>query len=412
MKRKTVALFYYTIVDDNAIGRCNRVVLERLCDKYDFTVFAVKFDNPRPDRIEWVRVRALDRPMFLSYFTFRIAAWFAWIGRIILKRRRFDLIVASDGCVDFAQLAHVHFCHRFYYRQFVRLRDLKTVRGFASTIDHIVRSVREGQLYRGTARVVAPSQGLRDELLDVYKLQPEHVSVIANPTDLTKYSPQPVERERKRRELGLTDKDFVCVFVALGHFERKGLGVMIDALSEPGMSRMRLLVVGGSPNSTSAYRKRAHERKVNDRVTFCGHHADTRPFLWAADAFALPSRYETFSIVATEAAACGIPVITTNLSGVCDWARSGVTGFVLPDSTAPAVADAVGALMAMSPVERKKLGENARNAVLPYGIEEYVKAFEEIYSQALSKSKARPATPNFYDPKSERPETTEGMRLD
>src|SRR4051794_23411621 len=109
MKRKSIALFYYTIVDDNAIGRCNRIVLENLCEKYDFTVFAARFDNPRPDRIHWVRVSCLQRPMFLFYCLFRVVAWGACIARVMATRKLFDFVVASDGCIDGARLQHVHF---------------------------------------------------------------------------------------------------------------------------------------------------------------------------------------------------------------------------------------------------------------------------------------------------------------
>jgi glycosyltransferase involved in cell wall biosynthesis len=399
MTRKTIALFYYVVVEDNAIGRCNRIVLERLCDKYDFTVFAVKFDNPRPDRIRWVRIGGFQRPMFLYYFVFRIAAWLAYLSRIVANRRQFDLVVASDGCIDFAPLAHVHFCNRFYCRHLLRFRDLLSMRGLTSALDHFARAMWEGRLYRRTQHVVVPSAGLRQELMDVYGAKADNVAVIANPVDLEKYSPRPEERERLRKELGLTPTDFACVFVALGHFERKGLGELVDALANSRMSGVKLLVVGGSANATAPYRKRAQDLRIEENIIFCGHHADTRPFLWAADAFVLPSRYETFSVVATEAAACGLPVVTTTLSGVRDWARSGVTGFGLADSSAPSIVDSIGRLVEMGPDERQRLGDNARNAVLRYGIEKYVEAFELTYTQALANGKTWSATPGLDDSK-------------
>jgi glycosyltransferase involved in cell wall biosynthesis len=397
MTRKTIALFYYFIIEDNAIGRCNRILLETLCEKYDFTVFAVKFDNPRPDRIRWVKIGGFQRPMFLYYFVFRIAAWLAYLARILANRRPFDLVVASDGCIDFAPLAHVHFCNRFYCNRLIRFRDLLSVRGLTSALDHFVRAMWEGRLYRRTQHVVVPSAGLRQELLDVYGAKAENVAVIANPVDLDKYSPRPEERGRLRRELGLSATDFACVFVALGHFERKVLGELVDALGDPRMSGVRLLVVGGSANATAIYRKRAKDLQIEDHIIFCGHHADTRPFLWAADAFVLPSRYETFSVVATEAAACGLPVVTTTLSGVRDWARSGVTGFGLEDSSAQAIVDGIGRLTALAPAERRQLGDNARNAVLRYGIDKYIEAFELTYTRALANGRTWPATPGLND---------------
>jgi glycosyltransferase involved in cell wall biosynthesis len=387
MKRRSIALFYYSIVSDNAIGRCNRIVLEGLCDKYDFTVFAVKFDNPRPDRIRWVRVRSIERPAPVSYIVFRILARIAYLGWIVANGRRFDLVVASDGCIDGAHLAHAHFCHRFYLKRLVRLRDLLSLRGLNSAIDHFVRAVWEGQLYRRAGHVVVPSDGLRQELIENYNVKPQNVSVIANPLDLVAYSPRPEERLRVRGELHLADEDFVCVFVALGHFKRKGLGELIEALASPLLNGVRLLVVGGSSSATAPYRKRAEQLQIASRIVFCGHHTDTRPFLWAADAFVLPSRYETFSIVATEAAACGLPVITTALHGVRDWAHSGITGFMLEDSTTSAIVTSVKMLIDLDPAERRRLGDNARSAVMRYGVENYLVEFDQQYRQALANRK-------------------------
>jgi glycosyltransferase involved in cell wall biosynthesis len=383
MTRKKIAVFYYVIVDDNAIGRCNRIVLEKLCEKYDFTVFAVQFDNPRPDRIDWVRVRSVQRPMFLLYLTYRITAWFAHAWHRLVMRQFFDLTVASDGCVDFARLAHVHFCNRLYWTRFLRLRELLSMRGFSSAMDHLLRSLWEGRLFRRVERIVVPSDGLRQELIDIYGVHQNNVSVIANPVDLTKYSPIPEDKERLRSKLGLQAADLVCVFLALGHFERKGLGPLLDALADSQMASVRLLAVGGSYSATSIYRQRAKELGIEDRVIFCGHQSDTRPFLWAADVFVLPSRYETFSLVAVEAAACGLPVITTELHGVVDWARAGVTGYVLREPTAAAVVDGLRMFMRLSRAEQEKLGENARRAVLRYGTDQYVEAFDLLYSQAL-----------------------------
>jgi glycosyltransferase involved in cell wall biosynthesis len=111
----------------------------------------------------------------------------------------------------------------------------------------------------------------------------------------------------------------------------------------------------------------------------------------------LPSRYETFSVVATEAAACGLPIVTTTLSGVRDWSVSGVTGFLLKDSSASAIIDSVGRLAKLSPDERQKLGENARIAVMRFGVEEYVEAFDRRYTQELSNGDAWTAAPGFDD---------------
>src|SRR5580692_1486992 len=69
-----IALFDYLVTSDNAIGKCDLAILSALCDEHDFTVFSSRFENPRPDRIRWVRVPAPPRPMVLLYVIFHLTA--------------------------------------------------------------------------------------------------------------------------------------------------------------------------------------------------------------------------------------------------------------------------------------------------------------------------------------------------
>jgi glycosyltransferase involved in cell wall biosynthesis len=119
------------------------------------------------------------------------------------------------------------------------------------------------------------------------------------------------------------------------------------------------------------------------RVTFVGVHADPRRFFWAADAFVLPSRYEVFPLVALEAAASGLPLITTNLNGVEEFARAGETGFFIREHSVTAIANAIHDFLALSPSQRAQLGENARAAVSCYGVREFVSKWESLYARLL-----------------------------
>jgi glycosyltransferase involved in cell wall biosynthesis len=53
----------------------------------------------------------------------------------------------------------------------------------------------------------------------------------------------------------------------------------------------------------------------DDSIRFMGGTDDVRPWLWAADALLLSSRYETVALVVAEAMACGVPVVATDVDG-------------------------------------------------------------------------------------------------
>jgi len=52
-----ITVFDYRVLRTNPVGSWHRALLQALCHGHDFTVFAVQFDNPCPERINWVRVR-------------------------------------------------------------------------------------------------------------------------------------------------------------------------------------------------------------------------------------------------------------------------------------------------------------------------------------------------------------------
>src|SRR5882672_812791 len=87
---------------------------------------------------------------------------------------------------------------------------------------------------------------------------------------------RPVEfdREAYRNELELRPHELTLVFVALGHYERKGLPLILEALRRLDGAKARLLVVGGEGDVIKRYQARAAEMGLNGRVTFFGTKPD------------------------------------------------------------------------------------------------------------------------------------------
>ena len=375
-----IALFYYVVVKDNAIGRVDRLILENLCDRYSFTVFATRFDNPRPDKISWIRTPALLRPAPLAILSFKIAAAAIFFWHRVVKGLRFDIVQSSDGVFGRINLADAHFCNRYYLTRLFSRNDLKTLRGISVSIARVFSSALEAGIYRRVPVVVVPSQGLRRELAEMYRVDPGKVAVIPLPRDATIQAPSNCEKADSRHELGIGDTEIVLTFAALGDFERKGLGPLIDALADPRLKAVRLLVAGGNERSLRPYIARAKSQQVLARVTFCGTHPTIRRFLWAADAFVLPSRYEVFPTVAIQAASSALPLITTHLNGVEEYATDGVTGFTIRDCSAGAIADAIAGSLLLSAEERRLMGYRARDAVQGFGVDRFIESWDRVYS--------------------------------
>lgn len=79
-----------------------------------------------------------------------------------------------------------------------------------------------------------------------------------------------------------------------------------------------LVIVGGKGWKNEALYELIRKLKIEDRIIFTGHVSDTDlPLLYnAATVFVYPSLYEGFGIPVIEAMACGVPVVTSNVSSL------------------------------------------------------------------------------------------------
>jgi glycosyltransferase involved in cell wall biosynthesis len=106
--------------------------------------------------------------------------------------------------------------------------------------------------------IVVPSHGRARKLLEEYPTTAAKVDVIPNAVDLDRMRrSEGFDRRAVRSSLGLDDVDIAIVFAALGHFERKDLPLLLEALRQLDDARFKLVVIGGQPNLVKAYRATA-----------------------------------------------------------------------------------------------------------------------------------------------------------
>jgi glycosyltransferase involved in cell wall biosynthesis len=380
-----IALFDYFVRSDSAMGGCHLRLLSGLCEKYKFTVFAVGFDNPNPELIDFVRIPAPGRPTILLSAIFHTLAPLLYLKYRLQHRMRFDLVEKMEVFTLLGSVAYIHFCYRTYLRRHWRNSRQPGIRGLLLSLDHATRAyLLEPFIYRRVKRLIVPSRGLARELEEAYPFVTPKLHLLPNSADYEHLSNPPADFDRDglRKRYGFTANDVVLVFIALGQFERKGLPQLLEAISLTRLPHIKLLVVGGSAHWIEQYGLMAEQLGIGVQVEFAGMQRDVAPFLWACDIFTLPSLYEVFPLVALEAAAAGCALLVTHLNGVEDYIRGGESG-IFVEREPESISSGILELDAMGVEGRRRLGGAAQRAAEAYTVESFVKNWDAFLESEL-----------------------------
>lgn len=384
-QQQRVVVLDWNIVQTSPAGSVVREELAGLADEWNFVVLANRFDNPRAERVRFVRVPLPPGPSFLKDTIYPYAA--AVVFRLWKRRNGApDFVQATQGQFAAPDIAYAHFCHQTYLRKHWRESRPRGSRRITGRLVHEHNARRERQAFERARVVVAPSAGLRRDLIESYPSIADKIVVIPNPVAVAHFRrPETYDVTRARRRLGLGVDDVVFVLVALGNFTRKGLHIALDALAQINDERAKLLVVGGSKGELADFDERARRLGVGSNVVLAGFVADVRECLWSSNVFVLPTLYEGFPLAALQAAAAGLPLVVTRVNGLDEILRHGETGWEVdrsPDSVAAAFRNALeqpaGALAV--------LGEAAKQAVEQFDTPNFVARWQGCY-RALSEAR-------------------------
>lgn len=308
-----------------------------------------------------------------------------------LGRGRFDPRILTDLVAvareHRARILHVHgYAAADFGRLAARLVGARLIlhEHFADPRMPAYQALADRLLSSLTDRAIAVSGSTRDFLVRERFVPKDRVRLIWNGAPLDEFAPVGRERAlRVRRELQIPDD--APVVGAIGRLNtQKGHAYLLEAApailrAEP---RAFLLVVGDG-DLMEPLRQQARALGIAERVRFAGHRTDVPDLLGAIDVLAIPSLYEGTPLALFEAMAAGKAIVSSAVDGCAEVLEEGRTALLVPPRDAPALAAAIGSLLADSE-GRGALSEAARAASRSYDIATCVARMQDLYAEVLA----------------------------
>jgi UDP-glucose:(heptosyl)LPS alpha-1,3-glucosyltransferase len=323
------------------------VAAELLKRGHRVTVFSEDFQGEAPHHMRWVRV-----PKF-GVLSFCPAMRFHKAFQDTINPSEFDLVYSLCRTYPCDVVRATEQLHLVWlplrYSPLARL--LPRHRG-------LLKLERKTYSPENARWVVTNSNLIKRQIVQLYHFPSDRIRMIRNGVDAHAFLPPTgLERAAFRERLKLEPSQFAMLFVA-ENFRVKGLDYALEAFAkmEPDLRKRAVLLVAGG-DGPNRYLRQAKRLGLDGQVHFLGRRKAMRELYAASDILLYPSLYETFSNVCLEAAACGLPSISTTMAGASELFEDGVNGFVV--KTASEVGAITAALNKVASFTHKECAEMA-----------------------------------------------------
>lgn len=220
----------------------------------------------------------------------------------------------------------------------------------------IVRAMM-GLFYPWADGVIAVSRGVRADLIQLFGLLPDKVSVIYNPI----VNPNLLERMHESVDHPWFGTDEPPVILGAGRMTlQKDFPTLIRAFAKVREKRDCRLIILGEGELRNKLQALVDDLGLQAHVLLAGFVKNPSAWMARADLFVLSSAWEGFGNVLVEAMACGTPVVSTDCpSGPSEILEDGKWGQLVPVGDADAMADAILEMLSTSSPTPEELARKA-----------------------------------------------------
>jgi len=234
--------------------------------------------------------------------------------------------------------------------------------------------------YKYADIVLGVSKGIGGEIHSLLKIPEEKIKVIYNPVVdelLYAHSREPVEHP------WFSDKQ-VPVVIGMGRlYPEKRFDLLIKAFARVVKAQpARLLLLGDGPERTTL-EKQAANLALSDIVGFLGFKPNPFKYLSRSSVFVLSSDYEGLSNVLIEAAACGVPIVSTDCRhGPREILADGKAGLLVPVGNVESLAAGIINVLANQELAQK-LSSTAKKQAEMFTVKTAVDKYQRLFDRIL-----------------------------
>lgn len=263
-----------------------------------------------------------------------------------------------------------------------RVKDLTRRPGEPAS--SVMRTYTEEEVIARSNCVVASTPYEFDDLVEHYGASLEALCTSLPGIDHSVFTPG--DRAEARRWLGLADA--TPLVLSAGRIQPlKGIDIAIAAVARSNVRPAPHLVVIGGPSGEDGYRELHALRELTKtldlepRVHFVPPqpHDQLARFYRAADVLVMPSRSETFGLVAAEAQACGLPVVAARVGGLPFVVHHDESGLLVDGHDPAGYAAAIDRILGDAPLAAR-LGAGGIARAAEFSWPKTVDRLLELYS--------------------------------
>ena len=234
-------------------------------------------------------------------------------------------------------------------------------------------------------RITVYSDTLKKYFHDAHISQ-EKVEIIPTGVNINKFNPD-VNCADVRKEFGISESTMLILFVGL-LLPRKNVPLIIDLMKSLVVYRPNtvMLIVGDDQYNSGymeKYRDMVPKELLNKNVVFTSYRKDIPQLMNACDIFILPSKGEGMPGVLMEAAACGKPIVTSDIDGgTSDIVKHGENGFLAKPGNLESFLKYTKMLID-NDILRKKMGDASLEKIKKFDWDVVTSKYEELYKGVI-----------------------------